>query len=185
ALATHYRHGEVWDKAAVHLHTAGRQAAAHSAHHEAVACYEEALGALRRLPATRETLSRELELRLDLRQSLYPLGRPDDLLHHLREAERLAEMLEDPHRLGQVSGYISNHAWLTGDLPRALQSGQRVLALAETLGDPRLAMEGNFRLGQVHWSLGRYREAVDLFERCGTEPYGDERWDLPGLRCGR
>src|SRR5262245_9990109 len=88
-------------------------------------------------------------------------------------------MLEDPHRLGQVSANISNHAWLTGDLPRALQSGQRALLLAGTLGDIRLAVEANFRLGQVHWSLGRYPEAVEFFQRCGTKPYGDERWDLP------
>jgi tetratricopeptide (TPR) repeat protein len=179
ALATHYRHGEAWDKAVAHLHTAGRQAAAQSAHREAVACFEEALDALRRLPVTRETLGRDLGLRLDLRQSLYPLGRSAELLQHLREAERLAEKLEDRPRLGQVSAHVSNHAWLTGHLPLALQSGQRALALAETLGDLRLAAEANFRLGQVHWSLGRYPEAVDFLERCETESHGDERWDLP------
>jgi len=45
-------------------------------------------------------------------------------------------------------------------------------------------VEANFRLGQVHWSLGRYREAVGFFERCGTavEPpavaarYGPSGW---------
>jgi DNA-binding SARP family transcriptional activator len=179
ALATHYRQGEVWDKATHYFQEAGRHAAAHSAHHEAVACYEEALGALQGLPATRETLGQELALRLDLRPSLYSLGRSAELLHHLREAERLAERLDDRHRLGQVSAYVSNHAWLTGDLPRALESGQRALALAETLGDLRLAVEANFRLGQVHWGLGRYPEAVSFFARCGTKPYGDERWDLP------
>jgi DNA-binding SARP family transcriptional activator len=179
ALATHYRQGEVWDKATHFFQEAGRHAAAHSAHHEAVACYEEALGALRGLPATRETLGRELALRLDLRPSLYSLGRSAELLHHLREAERLAERLDDRHRLGQVSAYVSNHAWLTGDLPRALESGQRALALAETFGDLRLAVEANFRLGQIHWGLGRYPEAVRFFARCGTKPYGDERLDLP------
>jgi DNA-binding SARP family transcriptional activator/tetratricopeptide (TPR) repeat protein len=179
ALATHYRQGEVWDKATRYFREAGRQAAAHSAHHEAVACYEEALGALRRLPATHEAFGRELELHLDLRPSLYSLGRSAELVHHLREAERLAEVLDDRHRLGQVSAYVSNHAWLTGDLPRALQSGHRALMLAGTLGDLRLAVEANFRLGQVHWGLGRYPAAVSFFERCGTKPYGDERWDLP------
>src|SRR5262249_42278292 len=44
ALGTHYRNGEAWEKAATFLHVAGRQAAARSAHHEAVACFEEALG---------------------------------------------------------------------------------------------------------------------------------------------
>ena len=49
ALGTHYRNGKSWGKAAEFLHMAGRQAAARSAHREAVACFEEALGALRRL----------------------------------------------------------------------------------------------------------------------------------------
>src|SRR5262249_45802867 len=69
ALGTHYRIGRVWDKAVAHLHTAGRQAAARSAHHEAVACFEEGLSALRLLPASRDALGRELDLRIDLRQT--------------------------------------------------------------------------------------------------------------------
>jgi hypothetical protein len=48
--------------------------------------------------------------------------------------------------------------WLGGQ-PQAL-------ALAEALADHGLALEANFRLGQVHWSLGQYREAVTFFERC-------------------
>jgi DNA-binding SARP family transcriptional activator len=164
ALGSHYRMGKVWDKAVAHLHEAGRQAAARSAHHEALLCFQEGLDALRQLPASREVMARDLDLRIDLRQSLYPLGRFADLRDHLREAERLAEALEDRRRLGQVSAYVSNHAWITGDLPRALASGRRALALAEGLADGRLIVEANLRLGQVHWSLGQYRDAVTFFE---------------------
>jgi tetratricopeptide (TPR) repeat protein len=63
-----------------------------------------------------------------------------------------------------VSAYISNHAWITGDLPRALASGRRALALAEALADRGLAVEANLRLGQVHSRLGQYRDAVTFFE---------------------
>ena len=168
ALGTHYRNGQAWDKAATFLHLAGRQAILRSAHHEAVACFDEALGSLRRLPASREVDDRDLDIRLELRQSLYPLGRFADLIRHLGEAERIAERLEDRSRLARVAAYVSNHAWITGDLPLALASGKRALALAEALASAGLAVEANFRLGQVHWSLGRYREAVDFFERCGT-----------------
>ena len=86
---------------------------------------------LRQLPRGRETLDRDLDIRIDLVQSLYPLGRVADLRDYLLEAERLAEMLEDRLRLARVSAYISNQASITGDLPRALASGQRALALAE------------------------------------------------------
>ncbi|HEY3097966.1 MAG TPA: AAA family ATPase [Methylomirabilota bacterium] len=174
ALGTHYRNGEAWEKAAAFLGVAGRQAAMRSAHHEAVACFEEALSALRRLPARRELDERDLDLRIELRQSLYPMGRFADLVRHLREAERIAEKLGDRPRLARVAAYISNHAWITGDLSHALAFAQRALALAEAVPSAGLAVEANFRLGQVHWSLGRYGEAVSFFERCGTavEPQG-------------
>src|SRR5262249_23136201 len=168
ALGTHYRNGEAWEKTARFLHMAGRQAAVRSAHQEAVACFEEALSALRRLPPSREADDRDLDIRIELRQSLYPMGRFDDLLRHLREAERIAETIEDRPRLARVSAYLSNHAWITGDLAQALACGQRALALAEAVANGGLAVEANFRLGQVHWSLGQYRKAVSFFERCGT-----------------
>ena len=176
ALGTHYRNGEAWEKAAAFLHTAGRQAAARSAHHEAVACFEEALGALRRLPASRDVDDRDVDVRIELRQSLYPMGRFADLARHLREAERIADKLDDRPRLARVAAYLSNHAWITGDLSQALAFGERALALAEAVASAGLAIEANFRLGQVHWSLGRYDDAVTLFERCGTakEPQGIE-----------
>src|SRR5262245_13072502 len=174
ALGTHYRDGEAWDKAASFLHLAGRQAATRSAHQEAVACFEEALSALRRVAPGREADERDVDIRIELRQSLYPMGRFDDLIRHLREAARLAEKIGDCARLARVSAYVSNHSWITGDLPHALEAGRRTLALAEGLGNAGLAVEANFRIGQVHWSLGRYLEAVDFFERCGTaaEPEG-------------
>jgi DNA-binding SARP family transcriptional activator len=176
ALGTHYRNGEAWEKAAAFLHTAGRQAAARSAHHEAVACFEEALGALRRLPASEDVDDRDLDVRIELRQSLYPMGRFADLARHLREAERIADKLDDRPRLARVAAYLSNHAWITGDLSHALAFGERALALADAVASAGLAIEANFRLGQVHWSLGRYGDAVTFFERCGTakEPEGIE-----------
>ena len=168
ALGTHYRDGGAWQKSAVFLDMAARQAALRSAHHEAVACFEEALNALRRLPASAETDDRSLNVRLALRQSLYPLGRFADLTRHLREAEQIAERLDARPRLARVSAYISNYAWITGDLSQALAAGQRALELAEAMASGGLAVEANFRLGQVHWSLGRYRDAVHFFERCGA-----------------
>ena len=175
ALGTHYRNGEAWEKSAVFLHMAGRQAALRSAHSQAVACFEEALNALRRLPSSAEVDDRDLDVRIELRQSLYPMGRFADLIRHLREAERVAEKLDAGPRLARVSAYISNYAWITGDLPQALACGRRTLELAERLANGGLVVEGNFRLGQVHWSLGQYREALAFFERCGTaDPPGGE-----------
>src|SRR5262249_54605821 len=62
-----------------------------------------------------------------------------------------------------VSAYVSNYAWLTGDLKHAVASGHRALALAKELDDRQLAVEANLRLGQVHGNLGEYQEAVTFF----------------------
>jgi predicted ATPase len=54
-LAHHAWQGEVWEKAVAYLRQAGTQAIAGSANREAVAHFERALVALRRLPESRET----------------------------------------------------------------------------------------------------------------------------------
>ena len=57
-LADHAFRGELWERAVGLLQQAGAKAAARSAYREAAAGFEQALGALRHLPETRETLSR-------------------------------------------------------------------------------------------------------------------------------
>ena len=46
-----------------------------------------------------------IDLRLDLRSAIYPLGELGRILVYLREAAALAEALGDQHRLGWVSAF--------------------------------------------------------------------------------
>src|SRR6266542_1281178 len=73
-LAHHARQGEVWDKAVRYLRQAGTKAFLRSANREAVTCFEQALEALRRLPEDPDAIAESLDLRLDLRTALHPLG---------------------------------------------------------------------------------------------------------------
>jgi hypothetical protein len=61
-----------------------------------VTCFERALAALLPLPDTRQKLEREIDLRLDLPQSLFPLGEFATVWKYLQEAEGLARTLDDP-----------------------------------------------------------------------------------------
>ena len=79
-LAYHFGRGQVWDKALTYQRQAAAKAQARSAHREAVACLEEALEALRQLPETPETREQEIDVRLELRGSLYPLGEFEKML---------------------------------------------------------------------------------------------------------
>jgi tetratricopeptide (TPR) repeat protein len=78
---------------------------------------------------------------------------------------------------------MTHHFWHMGDLDRALVSGRRALALATTLDDVRLQVEINFTLGQVYYSLGEYRQAMDGLRRNVVALQGDllqERFGFSG-----
>ncbi len=162
-LAHHAFQGERWEEAVAYLRRAGARAAARSAHADAVACFEQALTALERLPRRRETLEEALAIRLDLRRALLPLGRPERILEHLARAAAIAEELEDRRQLARVSVLQSNHFWWVGDPEPAIAAALRALGLARELGDLALETTACFYLGQARHALGDYQEAVACF----------------------
>jgi tetratricopeptide (TPR) repeat protein len=164
-LAHHALWGEVWNKAFPYCRQAGVKAGARSAYREAVAYLEQALVALRHLPERRDTLEQAIDLRLDLRAVLVPLGELGQIFDCLREAEALAEALDDQLRLGQVSIYMAQYFWLMGDPERTIELGERAHTLASTLGDFALQVNTNLFLGQGYRVLGDYRRAMDAFRQ--------------------
>ena len=85
-LAHHALRGEVWDKAVAACRQAGTKALTHSAYREAVTYFEQALGALQRLPEHPDTQAQAIDLRLDLRSALFPLGELERIFVCLQEA---------------------------------------------------------------------------------------------------
>jgi class 3 adenylate cyclase/tetratricopeptide (TPR) repeat protein len=160
-LAHHALRGEVWDKALAYCRQAGEKAMARSAHREAVGYFEQALNALPHLPETRDTREQAIDLRLALRSALQPSGDLGRVLAYLREAEALAVTLDNPRRLGQVSGLLSRHFYLMGDYDQALAAAQRTLALATAGGEVVLHALANFYLGLSYVAQGDYRRAID------------------------
>ncbi len=161
-LAHHCFQGEVWDKGVAYSRQAGAKAATRSAYREAVTCFEQALGGLTHLPESRETLEQGIDLRLDLRNSLHPLGEHQRLFDHLCEAEPLAERIDDQRRLGWISAYMATYFAMSGDPDRAAESGQRALAIAKVLGEFPLEIAANFRLGLAYLTCD-YRRASEFF----------------------
>jgi class 3 adenylate cyclase/tetratricopeptide (TPR) repeat protein len=157
-LAHHAFRGEVWEKAVTYLSQAGAKALARSAYGEAVTCFEQALAALRRLPDTRQKVERAIDLRLDLRQSLFPLNELARALGYLREAEELASTLDDPRRLGWVSAYMSGvHVHSGGHVTDVRACAQRVEAIGRTLGDASLQVAAQYYLMMACHLAGDYR----------------------------
>src|SRR5262249_40908548 len=148
-----------------YLWQAGVKAAARSANREAVTYYEQALHVLPQLPERRDTHEQAIDLRFALRHALDPLGELGRVRDCLHEAQVLAERLDDQARLGQVLAYLTGYCRVVSEYDRAVEFGQRALALANGLGDIALRDEMQYRLGQVYYMLGDYRRALDLFGR--------------------
>jgi len=159
-LAHHAIMGEVWGKALFYVRQAGAKAAAYAAHREAIAYFEQALAVLPHVPESRDAREQAIDLRFDLRNSLFPLGEHERIHDCLREAEALAETLGDQSRLGRVSSYLTNHFLAIGDHARAIAAGERALAIAATHTDPVLELTTNFYLAQVYAATGDYRRAI-------------------------
>lgn len=161
AVGTHYFNAERWDAALAYLWKAGLQAAARSAHREAVICFDRALAAAEQLPETRDLLVQTIDLRFDLRNSLFPLGEQDRLASVLHEAAGQAERLDDEHRFGRASGYLGLYHWIIGDHDQALTHGRRALVAARTFGDLALEIRSNYYLGVTEHARGHYRVGAE------------------------
>ena len=146
--------------------------------------------ALAHLPEQRDTREQAIDLRLALRTALLPLG---ELWAYprrtLREAEALAEALDDPRRLGQVSAFLCTPflaAWATYD--QAIAAGQRALALATASGDVVLQALANLCLGRAYHAQGDYRRAIDCLRQTVASLDGARRHErfgqpvLPAVR---
>jgi len=160
-LAHHALRGEVWDKALTYCRQAGEKAMTRSAHPEAVEYYEQALRALPHLPETRDTREQAIDLRLALRSALQPSGDLGRVLVYLREAEALAEALDDQHRLGRVCLFLSRHCSFMSTHDQAIAAAQRALALATAGGETVLHAMANHYLSIAYQAQGDYRRAID------------------------
>jgi DNA-binding SARP family transcriptional activator len=162
ALGVHWIKGRVWDRAIAHLRAAGSQAANRGAYREAVTLFEQALAAVGRLPEGRETVGQAIDLRIELRDWLMPLGEQERLARYAREAEQLAVRTDDHHRLAVVSGHLVHHHWTIGEPDLAMEYSNRMLELADRLGDPALRIAGSFYLGMAWHAVGDVRRAVEV-----------------------
>jgi class 3 adenylate cyclase/tetratricopeptide (TPR) repeat protein len=178
-LAHHALRGERWEKAVPYLRQAGLRAMARAANREAIAHLEQALGALRRLPETRETTELTIDISIDLRNALVPLGDLARMGEHLNAAEGLARTLGDQLRLARIAIFMVSHCVYIGDYDEALRFGQEALTIAGTLGDRSIEVVATRFLGQTHVARGEFSEAATFLERNAVLK-GDLRYERFG-----
>jgi class 3 adenylate cyclase/tetratricopeptide (TPR) repeat protein len=169
-VAYHFGRGQVWAKAAAYLRWSAVKAQARSAHREALASLEDALKALRQLPETPERREQEIDVCIDLRGSLYPLGEFERMLKYLREAEAMASAIADSRRLGLVSIHTAEYFRQTGRFGEARALAEQALAQGDKLQDLPLQLYASHYLGLACHALGDYRRACEVLKSVTESP---------------
>jgi tetratricopeptide (TPR) repeat protein len=172
-LAHHALRGEVWEKAVAYCRQAGANAMARAANREAAAHLDQALSALVHLPEDASTLAEAIDLRIELRHALWPLGEVRRIVDSLQRAESLAETLGDQRRLARVLNTQGYNFCMLGDPDRVVAPNRRALAIATGLGDFALEATANFALGQAYYGLGDYRGATGFFKSTLASLHGE------------
>jgi class 3 adenylate cyclase/tetratricopeptide (TPR) repeat protein len=180
-LAHHAFSGEVWPKAVTYYRQAAAKAVTRAAYRPAISNLERALQALERLPDSADTHREGIDIRLELRSSLLPLGELQRIHDYLVEAERLALTLGDPPRQARVFSYLCAYFSVLRDPDQAVPFGQRAVALAGEVGDLNIQVPASFFLGEALYSLGDYRQGAAVLQANAELLQGDRRYERFGM----
>jgi tetratricopeptide (TPR) repeat protein len=159
-LAHHALRGELWDKAVTYLQAAGIRAIERAAFREANARLGEALGALTHLPNTRERVTQEIDIRVQLRMACRASGDLRQVLDHLNVARDLAESLGDRRRLGRVLAAIATSLYVLGQHEQAVVAGREALMIGISEEDVWVQADVRLDLGTAYHALGEYGQAT-------------------------
>lgn len=158
-LAEHATLAERWDKAAGFLGQAYANATRRSANREAISIFNRAIEVLGRLPV-KVAAPQAIDLRLHAFTAFHTVGDNDKLLELIREAERLADVIGDPHRLAAAMSQTAFALWLEGKHPEAEGRANAALALTTLPQDLPLVVGILFNLANIQHAQGRVVEAV-------------------------
>jgi class 3 adenylate cyclase/tetratricopeptide (TPR) repeat protein len=161
-LAHHAALGDLGEQAVDYLRQAGLKATGRSALHEAKVWFERALETLKGLPETQAALERGCDIRLEMRPVLFQLDEISTLQERLREAETIAEGLNDEGRQGRVAAFMARNCWYIGKLDAALSSGNRALEIAKRRQDLELRLYAATGLEETHYLRGDLSRAIEI-----------------------
>jgi class 3 adenylate cyclase/tetratricopeptide (TPR) repeat protein len=162
-LAFHAFRAQAWESAVTHLKAAATREISRAANRVAVQHLDTALIAIDHLPVE-ERAPRAIDVRIDLRHALTPLGRVQQTLDCLGAARLLATELNDRVRLGRVFSFTANCLVLQARYMEALTTGEQALNIARELGDYRLELASGMYMARARQARGEYRVAIEMFE---------------------
>ena len=162
-ISQHAYRGELWEKAVAFSRQSGEKASQRSANQEARQFFQTGLRALDHLPQSHANLQQAVDLRLDLRNSLYFLSEFDELHRCLREAESIAQRISDDRRLGRVINFLNSYYGLVGEHHRSIEFGTRGLRINRD--DVELNTVTYYYMGLAYHHVGQYDQSVAFLRR--------------------
>jgi tetratricopeptide (TPR) repeat protein len=145
-----------------------------------VSRFEQALDALQHLPESRERTELGIDITFELRNSLQALGELKRLLNYIRKAQAQADLIGDRRRLGQASAFACQYYRLAGTVHRAIETGERAVAIADELKDPELAMTTRQFLGPALAAGGEHHRAAEVLTSAVERMRDDQAHDAMG-----
>jgi DNA-binding winged helix-turn-helix (wHTH) protein/tetratricopeptide (TPR) repeat protein len=166
-LAMHYEQSNDWLRAMEHLLQAAENAAASSAHHEAVDLANRGLEALRMGAQAADCSKQEMKLRVILIASMMAIkGFASPVVEEVNARGRELFWRHGPsHELFYMLWSLNFYQQFSGKMQSSLEVSYQLLQLAEKLKDEVLIMEAHRARGAVLVLLGRCAEALDYFEK--------------------
>jgi hypothetical protein len=165
-LAFHAIRGHAWDRAVSHLRTAAVRAIARAANRVAAQHLESALAALDRLPPSRERTSLAIDVRIDLRHALTPLGQVQNARSPPR-GRRTRSKLGTPREWDGWRHSSSTVSSYKGDIERPW-SRERALDLARELDDDALHVATQVYVARARLSRGSANPPSRCFEESSS-----------------
>jgi predicted ATPase/class 3 adenylate cyclase len=180
-LSQHALRAERWDKAFVYNREAAKKAHERSAYVAAIERFDNALLALDRLPEDKARITDKMDVRLEMRTALWPLGRHEELAKRVREAGVVAEQVGDIARLANVHNYLTAHYWRAGEHRQAIEHGEKGIALAERAGDFSIRVTTMHHLGHAIMARGEFTRQVELHRHVVKELTGPVAYQRHGM----
>jgi class 3 adenylate cyclase/tetratricopeptide (TPR) repeat protein len=161
-LGRHALRAERWDKASFYCRLAAKNAHERSAYTAAIEWFHEALAAVEKLPDDSARRRLQIEVRLEMRTALWPLGRHEELVQRVTEAGEFAKESGDKKLLANVYNYLTAHYWQAGEHDKAIRLGEEGIALAEAAGDFSARVTTMQHLGLPLMAVGRFEQQIAI-----------------------
>ncbi|HKJ51571.1 MAG TPA: adenylate/guanylate cyclase domain-containing protein [Gammaproteobacteria bacterium] len=180
-LSRHALRAEQWEKAFGYNREAAKKAHERSAYLAAIERFDNALLALDRLTDDAAHINDKMDIRLEMRTALWPLGRHEELAQRVREAGEIAERVGDIGRLANMHNYLTAHYWRGGEYRQAVEHGEKGIALAERAGDFSIRVTTMHHLGHAFNARGEFARQIELHRQVARDLTGPVAYQRHGM----